>query len=141
VVGAPQLPVPVQRGIAAKVDPVQDAAPHGTAVAACWQAPAPLQAPVLPQGGLAGHWPAGAVWPAARFAQLPAPLMLQAWQRGQLALPQQTPSVQNPLMHWLPAVQARPFGLRAQLPPWQVFGATQSASPMQVVRQAVGPHT
>ena len=41
--------------------------------------------------------------------------MLQAWQVGQVALPQQTPSVQAPLMHWAAAVHASPLGLSAQL--------------------------
>jgi hypothetical protein len=55
-------------------------------------------------------------------------------------VPQQTPSVQNPLMHWLaPPGQDCPFGLSAQLlvepEPWQVSGATQSVSAVQVVLQ------
>lgn len=58
----------------------------------------------------------------------------------QLLVPQQTPSVQNPLMHWLAALQLCPFGLSAQLllepDPWQVSGATQSVSAAQVVLQA-----
>ena len=69
---------------------------------------------------------------------------------GQLALaqleePQQTPSTQLPLMHWLPPAQPRPFALSAQLrvapAPWQVKGATQSASVAQVVLQAFAPQT
>jgi len=35
---------------------------------------------------------------------------------GQLAVPQQTPSVQWPLMHWLDAVHETPLALRAQFP-------------------------
>jgi hypothetical protein len=34
------------------VDPLQLAAPHDTVLAACWQAPCPLHAPVLPHGAL-----------------------------------------------------------------------------------------
>jgi hypothetical protein len=54
------------------------------------------------------------------------------------ALPQQTPLMQLPLMHWLPAVQTDPFALRAQLRlgavPWQVNGARQCESIEQVLR-------
>jgi len=53
--------------------------------------------------------------------------------------PQQMPSTQLPLMHWLPAVHAIPFGFSAQLrfggDPWQVNGDTQCESIAQVVRQ------
>jgi hypothetical protein len=52
------------------VDPVHEAVPQLTAVDACVQAPAPLQTPVLPQGGL-GVQPLSAV-PEATFAQEPA---------------------------------------------------------------------
>jgi hypothetical protein len=50
------MPVPVQNDCGWKVTPVHmTAAPHATLVAACVQPPAPLQVPVLPQGGLAAH--------------------------------------------------------------------------------------
>ncbi len=118
---------------------MQVAAAQLTVVAAWVQAPAPLQVPVFPQVPFAAHCPEGAVVPAASGAQLPAPLTLQAWQVPQLPLPQQTPSVQNPLMHWLAALQLWPFGLSAQLllepEPWQVSGATQSPSAVQLVLQ------
>jgi hypothetical protein len=69
---------------------------------------------------------------------------LQAWQAAQLLDPQQTPSTQAPLMHWVPAVQARPLALSAQLllvVPWQVNGDTQSVSAVHVVLHALVPHT
>jgi hypothetical protein len=47
--------------------------------------------------------------------------------------------VQNPLMHWFPEAQVAPLAFSAQLPPWQVLGATQSASATQVVLQAFVP--
>jgi hypothetical protein len=94
---------------------VHDGAAHWTEVDPCVQAPAPLQVPVFPQGGAAVHCPVGAAVPAGYGAQLPIPLMLQAWQVPQVAVPQQTPSRQLPLMHWLAAVQACPFGFSAQL--------------------------
>ena len=108
--------------------PLHDAGAH---IAVEWRhSPAPSQTLVRPQ---AVPPPAQevSVAPAAIAAQLPAPLMLHAWHAGQLALPQQAPSTQLPLMHSPPAPQAAPFGLSAQfrvLPdPWQVNGARQSA--------------
>ena len=66
-------------------------------------------------------------------------------QGKQLGEPQQTLSTQLPLMHWPPVVQARPFFLSAQLiapvAPWQVKGARQSPSPVQVILQAFVPQT
>ena len=87
----------------------------------------------------------GAAVPGASGAHAPAaPATLHAWHAAQLALPQQTPSVQWPLMHSPPAAHARPLALSAQLfvapPPWHVKGATQSPSPVQVARQAFTPH-
>ena len=59
---------------------MQLAVPQATLVAACVQAPPPLQVPVLPQVPLPPHWPDGAGVPAEIGAQLPRPLTLQAWQ-------------------------------------------------------------
>jgi hypothetical protein len=141
--GVKQLPTapPEQNGWAVKVAPAQVGPLQGTEVLACWQAPPPLQAPVLPQVVPTGHWPVGAAVPVGIGEQLPRPLTLQAWQVPQGPLPQQTPSVQKPLMHWFAAAQAWPFGLRAQLlldpDPWQVSGPTQSESAAQVVLQTL----
>ncbi len=121
--------------------PEQVDEPQTTVVAAWVQAPAPLQVPVLPQVVVTGHWPEGAAAPAGNGEQLPSPFRLQAWQVPHPPLPQQTPSTQNPLMHWLAAAQACPLGLSAQFlvdpDPWQVNGATQSASAVQLVLQAL----
>lgn len=85
--------MPVQNDWGWNVMPMHDiAVPHGTVEAVCWQAPPPLQAPVLPHGADAdvGHCPGGAAAPLAMFAHMPRlPRMLQAWHVGQLALPQQ----------------------------------------------------
>ncbi len=99
-VAAWQLPVPEQVGAGVNVVPVQVALPQTTEVAAWVQAPPPLQVPVLPQVVVTGHWPLGAATPPPMFEQLPSPFRLQAWQVGQVAVPQQTPLVQKPLMHW-----------------------------------------
>ena len=123
------------------------AAPHETVAAPFVQAPL-VQVPVLPHGALAGHWPAGAAVPAARFVHVPGVVPAQVWQVGQVVLPagsdQQTPLTQLPLMHWLAAVQAWPGGLSAQFrlgaTPWQVNGARQCESIEHVLRQAPVPH-
>jgi hypothetical protein len=135
-----QVPVPEQNATGVKVVPVQVAAAQLTVAGASAQPPEPLQAPVLPQVPLDRHCPAGAVVPAGIGAQLPSPFTLQAWQVPQGPLPQQTPSVQKPLMHWAALAQLCPFGLSAQLlvapDPWQVSGATQSVSAVQLVLHA-----
>jgi hypothetical protein len=109
-------------------------------VGACVQAPEPLQVPVFPQGGLAGQSPCGSVVPLVTLVQVPV-LLAQLWQVAQLALPQHVPSTQLPLMHWLPVLQPKPFGLRPQLlggdPPRQVLGERQSALFWQVFLQTL----
>ena len=88
-----------------------------TDAAPCWQAPPPLHTPVFPQGGLAGQRLCGSAVFSATFAQVPMPLMLQAWQVGHPAVVQQTPSVQLPLPHSLLPTQVAPFPFFAtQLP-------------------------
>jgi hypothetical protein len=114
------VPVPEQNAGGVYVVPVHPALPHWTELAAWVQAPAPLQTPVLPQGGL-GVQPLSAV-PAGTLAQEPALApTLQAWQVAHAATPQQTPSVQNPEPHSLEALQATPLPfLGRQLPPGAV---------------------
>jgi hypothetical protein len=82
-----------------------------------WQPPAPSHLPFVPQ--VDAPWSVqnvvGAAVPGGSGAHAPVPDTLHAWQAGQLALPQHTPSTQLPLMHWLPVAQARPLALSAQL--------------------------
>jgi hypothetical protein len=116
------VPLPEQKAVGVKVVPLQVAAAQLTLVAACVQAPLPLQVPVLPQVPLAPQRVCGSVTVLATLAQVPAlPETLQAWQVGQLALPQQTPSTQFPLPHsWLEK-QATPVALTGrQAPPLPV---------------------
>jgi hypothetical protein len=95
-----QIPVPEQNEAGVKVLPLHVAAAQLTVLAASVHAPLPLQAPVLPQVPLAVQRPCGSATALATLAQAPKlPATLQAWQRGQLALPQQTPSTQLPLPH------------------------------------------
>jgi hypothetical protein len=60
------------------VEPEQEDGEQLTLLAACVQAPAPLQVPVGPQVAPTTHWPAGAGVLAGIGAQVPRPLMLQA---------------------------------------------------------------
>ena len=119
VVGGEQVPLPEQNALGVKVMPLHDAAAQLTPIPIWAQAPPPLQVPVLPQVPLAAQRPCGSVTALATLAQVPAlPVMLQAWQVGQLAVPQQTPSTQLPLPHsWLER-QATPLALtERQAPP------------------------
>ena len=91
---------------------------HITLVGCCWQAPLPLQAPVLPQVPPGVQRACGSVTLLATSAQEPRlPETLQAMQVPQLLLAQQTPSTQKLLPHsWLER-QATPFDLTGkQLP-------------------------
>jgi hypothetical protein len=119
-----QVPLPLQNDGGWYVKAVHDMAlPHATVVGCCWQAPVPLQAPVLPHGGAAVQRACGSVVPDGTLPQVPGPvrpLALHTWQVGQLETAQQTPSTQLPLTHWLTAPQAAPFTFFAtQLPPEQ----------------------
>jgi hypothetical protein len=71
VVGLEQLPLPEQKTAGVSVEPTQEAAPHWTPVEACSQAPAPVQAPVLPQVPLLGQRPWGSAPFAGTLAQVP----------------------------------------------------------------------
>jgi hypothetical protein len=89
---------------------------------ACSQTPPAAQLPSLPQGGLGVHWPAGAGMPATTSAQVPVACPVSAfehaWQVPPHAVPQQTPSTQNPLAHSPPAEHAAAFCFwGAQAPP------------------------
>ena len=119
VVGVEQVPLPLQNAVGVKVVPLHDAAAQLTLVVACVQAPLPLQVPVFPQVPLAPQRACGSVTVLATLAQVPAlPETLHAWQVGQLAVAQQTPSTQFPLLHsWLEK-QATPLALtERQAPP------------------------
>ena len=143
-VAAAQAPVPLQCDVGVYVEPEQVAVPHETVVAASWQPAAPLQKPVLPQGGFAAQRFIVSGLPSGTFAQLPAlaPTLHEVHSEHPL-LTQQTPSTQKrPVRHWL--VLAHGWPGRARLPQWLVFGSQmvggrQSPSPVQAARQAVDP--
>jgi hypothetical protein len=90
------------------VVPLHAGLPHWTEVEPCWQAPAPLQTPVLPQVPPTGQPPCGSAVPVATLTQTPLPPP-QTWQVGQLATPQQTLSTQLPLPHSIGSAQLWPF--------------------------------
>jgi hypothetical protein len=72
---------------------VQDCVPQETVVAASWHAPAPLHAPVFPQGGV-GVQRLSAL-PSGVNVQLPALVpTLHDWQSAHALVLQQTPSTQ-----------------------------------------------
>ena len=100
------------------MDPLHDiAAPQGSVLGCCWQAPLPLHAPVFPHGPVFGQRPCGSVVPDPTFAHVPSPFTPQDWQVGQLEEPQQTPSMQLPVTHWSAAPQEVPIGFfGVQLP-------------------------
>lgn len=136
---SPQAPLPLQRASVLAVEPEQVAAAQTVVVGAFAQAPAPLQAPVFPQGAdaLGAHIPRGSVVPAGTFAHVPRlPDTLHAWHIGHDADPQQMRSTQvKPVRQSTVAVHAPPCG--TLLPHRLVFGsqivgATQSA----LLRQA-----
>jgi hypothetical protein len=115
-------------------------------VAACWQAPSPLHAPVLAQGALveAAHRPWGSAAPAGTLVHVPAlPWTLQARQDPQETDPQQTPSTQvSPVRQSEVALQVWPC--RFLVPHRLVFGSQmsgerQSASTVHAVLQLVVP--
>jgi hypothetical protein len=119
-----QVPAPLQETAGVKTVlavPVatQEAAPQLRPLAACVQAPAPLQVPVLPQAPPVVQRACGSATPLATLLQVPSlPATLQARQVAQLAVPQHTPSTQLPLLHSCAAAQVAPLALTArQLPP------------------------
>jgi hypothetical protein len=117
-----QVPEPEQKvasvAVPLFVSPLHEALPHIRVVGCCWQAPLPVQAPVLPQTPLVGQRPCGSVTFAGTLEQVPRlPVTLQAMQVRQELVPQQTPSTQKPLLHSWFVPQATPFALTGmQLP-------------------------
>ena len=107
------------------------------------QAPRPSQTPVVPQleAAMATQTAAGSAAPAATGVQVPClPTIAHELQLPHDADPQQTPSVQWPLIQVALPAQAAPFGERlVHEPDGQVKPATQSASFAHMVRQALGP--
>jgi hypothetical protein len=135
-----QTPAPLQVRCGVSVEPTQVAAAHCVPSTQLRQAPMPLHMPSSPHvvAAVATHWVAGVgAVPLAMLLQVPRlpaiahdrQAVLQAWL-------QQYPCAQKPESHSPAAVQAAPIGLSVQALALQMFGATQSVAPVQVVRQA-----
>ena len=135
-------PLPLQVEGANSVVPLQVGPEHGKPAAWSWHAPAPLQLPVLPHGGIGAQSLWGSeVLPTG--AQVPAPLTLQAWQVPQPAVEQQTPSVQKSSLkqslvveHCWPRRNLVPQRLD---PVSQMSGDRHWPSPEHAAKQAVAP--
>jgi hypothetical protein len=118
------------------VEPVQLAVPQLPPATALLQAPAPLQVPSNPQGGLGAQRACGSALPAGTGWHDPAaPVRLQTWQLPQLEEKQQTPSTQFPLWHSVPAPQIWPNRLGPHEPALQTLGGWQSVSAAQTATQ------
>ena len=112
------------------------------------QPPLPSHRPLLPHdwGAWAAQIESGSVTPraargsgtsAGTSTQRPS-AMVSAQKRHfpvQASL-QQTPSAQNPDLHWLVLVQGCPRPRNPQLPPAQTWGTAQSAFPAHTTLQA-----
>jgi hypothetical protein len=101
-----------------------------------------LHSPVPSQAELPWHTFGAVVsWvPADKGAQLPAPFTLHAWHDGQVDEPQQTPSTQLALLHWLAALQDWPLlSLPVHTPAVQKLPEEQSPSLTQLVLHELPP--
>ena len=140
-----QWPLPSQLAAGVNVLPTQVARRHPVVVDQGRHAPQPLQVPSLEQspldGLLATQRRLGSVWPSGTGVQVPTlpgtrQLMHRPPTKASLhGESQQTPSVQNPLLHCEPAVQVDPLDLRPQKWFTQVVGDTHSLSFAQLSRQ------
>ena len=132
------MPAPSQAPAGVAVDPLHDAVPQAVPAAMKRQAPAPLQVPLVPQGGAGAQPPCGSIPPAGTGVQAPAlPLTLHDAQIAQLVDEQQTPSTQLPLSHSAAAAQICPSRFFPQEPALQTLPIEQSALSVQAARQAV----
>ena len=104
---------------------------------------APSQVPVVPQLdiGIITHVAVGSAAPASTGWQVPRKFRYpQVAHVPQLAITQQNPSVQLPLKHSVPTVQAAPFAFRlVQTFDMHVKLDAQSPSAAHWVRQADAP--
>jgi hypothetical protein len=77
------------------------------------------------------------------FVQVPTwPGTSHAWHCPPQLVLQHTPSTHCPLAHWFAPAHVLPLDRNGvQMPPEQKSPKTQSASPVQLPRQAFAPHT
>jgi hypothetical protein len=140
VVTARQTPAPSHVRWGVSVDPVHVAAAHCILIAQKRQAPAPLHMPSVPHvvAAVVAHCVAGiGAVPFATLLHVPRlPVIAHDLHVPVHAWLQQYPCAQKPESHSFAIVHAAPVGFRVQLPALQTLGARQSASAVQVVRQA-----
>jgi hypothetical protein len=136
-----QTPAPSHVRWGVSVDPVHVAAPHCVVAAQKRQAPAPLHIPSVPHvvDTVVAHCVAGVgAVPLATLLHVPTlPVIAHDLHVPVQALLQQKPWAQKPESHSVASVHAVPIGLSVQLPVLQMFGATQSASAVQLALQAL----
>lgn len=139
--GIEQVPLPSQLGVLRTV-PWQMGEPHSVPEGWSWQAPAPLQNPVMPQleAGWAVHSSSGSVLGGMKpqMPSGPPPFFAEvhAWQVPLQAESQQTPSTQKPKMHCEPVVHASPMSRTSrQAPPTHWKPGAQSLCVAQLVLQ------
>jgi hypothetical protein len=111
-VPAEQLPLPLQNAVGWKTVPVQNDVAQ-LMLAGAWVHAPPVHVPVLPHGGLARQRPWGSEVPFATDAQVPLPVMLQAWQVPHDEVVQQTLSTQLPVPHSASSLQVAPAAFLA----------------------------
>ena len=117
--------------------PAQVGARHCVPDAYRRHAALPSHIPSLPHvvAPWSAHWPSGSE-PSGTLVQVPT-LLGTAHERQVpvQVVPQQTPCSQKPELHSGPPPHAAPIGFLPQLPLMQLFGARQSASLVQMVKQ------
>jgi len=141
VAGVAQVPLPSHDAAGVKVEPAQAAGAQPVPAAYFWQAPLPLQKPLVPQVAKPAslHWASGSR-PAGTATQVPSdPLRSQELQIDVQVVAQQIPWAQMPELQVVPPVHVAPLGERPQLlvVVLQVAVAAQSVLLAQVVLQAV----
>jgi hypothetical protein len=141
VAGVAQVPFPSQDAAGVSVEPVQAAGAQAVPAAYFWQAPLPLQKPLVPQVAEPAslHWASGS-WPAGTATQVPSePATSQELQIDAQLVAQQIPWAQMPELQVVALVHVAPLGERPQLlvVVLQLAVAAQSVLLAHVVLQAV----
>jgi hypothetical protein len=135
--------VPLQRPASVAVEPVHVAIWHAVPLACRRHFPAPSQEPSVPQlaAPMSAHWLSGSD-PRAMNVHVPTdPVRLQAWQRLEQPVAQQTPCSQKFDAQSAAAVHGAPADSLAQIVPLQTLPGEQSALVAHFVRQVPAvPH-
>jgi hypothetical protein len=134
---AAHTPVVSQRPARCSAPALHESAPQTVFAAYLRHAPMPLHCPSSPHVLASAHWPSGSI-PSGMLRQVPSlPDTAQDLQVPSQAVMQHLPCAQFVELHSASAPQLAPSGFLPQLPLAQVFGETQSASVVQVVRHVL----